>query len=86
MPDTPDVADRVRATADAIHRGATKLADLTSRTDPATGAVMAPEVALRRQIARAKRLPAHMADRLKGSTREDLENDADAFLAALGRS
>lgn len=40
---------------------------------------------LLRQVASEKGIPAVMVDRLRGETREELETDADALLAALPR-
>lgn len=37
----------------------------------------------REQVAAAKGIPAELADRLQGSTREELEADADVLIRAL---
>lgn len=39
----------------------------------------------REQVAAAKGIPAELADRLQGSTREELEADADVLICALIR-
>ena len=41
--------------------------------------------ALRAKIASAKGIPAYIADRLKGSTQEEMEADADAMLEELNK-
>jgi hypothetical protein len=58
--------------------------DAQAKAAELTEAVKARDLALlRQQVATAKRLPDALADRLRGETREELEADADALLAAV---
>ncbi|MEU8525261.1 hypothetical protein AB0C77_06610 [Streptomyces sp. NPDC048629] len=62
--------------------------DLDKLTERATTAEQAATAAqgrlLRYEVAAAKQLPPGFAGRLQGSTKEELEADADALLEALG--
>ncbi|HZN75888.1 MAG TPA: hypothetical protein VFC00_30020 [Micromonosporaceae bacterium] len=61
----------------ALERVLEKVSGLEER------ATKAERAALRSEVATAKKLPAWMAKRLTGDTREALESDADEMLAAL---
>ena len=65
-----------------------KKSDLDKLTERATtaekSAADAQAELLRYRVARDKKIPAEWVDRLRGSTQEDLEADADSLLEALG--
>ncbi|MEU2724070.1 hypothetical protein [Streptomyces smyrnaeus] len=65
-----------------------KKSDLDKLSERATTAEQRAEQAqaelLRYRVARDKKIPAEWVDRLRGSTQEDLEADADSLLEALG--
>lgn len=65
-----------------------KKSDLDKLTERATAAEKSAADAqaelLRYRVARDKKIPAEWVDRLRGSTQEDLEADADSLLEALG--
>lgn len=66
-------------------RDKTEAQKLTERaTDAETKAAQATARLLRYEVASDKKLPAGWAQRLQGSTKEELEADADKLLADLG--
>lgn len=74
-----------QASKAAIALKARKAGDLIARTDSATGEVLSPGAALRREIAGNRGLPLAFADRLTGESREELEADADRLAASFSR-
>ncbi|MEU4967782.1 hypothetical protein [Streptomyces smyrnaeus] len=64
-----------------------KKSDLDKLSERATSAEQRAETAqaelMRYRVARDKKIPAEWVDRLRGSTQEDLEADADSLLEAL---
>lgn len=66
-------------------RDKTEAQKLTDRATAAeTDATQAKRELERYRVARDKKIPAEWVDRLKGSTKEELEADAEALLEALG--
>jgi hypothetical protein len=75
-------ADRLAELEEAQKTEAQKLADRAQRAEEERDQAQAQ--LMRRDVAAAANLPAEVADRLKGSTREELEQDARSFAALLG--
>lgn len=77
-----DLAKRLQAIEDRDKSEAQKLADRLAEAE--NNATSAQGRLLRYEVAAEKKLPSEWAARLQGSTKEELEADADALLASLG--
>ncbi|MEU9495421.1 hypothetical protein AB0D73_27085 [Streptomyces sp. NPDC048215] len=77
-----DMAKRLQAFEDRDKSEAQKLADRVQAAE--TEAATASSRLLRYEVAAQKKLPAGWANRLQGSSKEELEADAEALLKELG--
>lgn len=75
-------ADKFAELEEAQKTEAQKVADRLQRAEAERDQAQAQ--LMRRDVAAAANLPAEVADRLRGSTREELEQDARSFAALLG--
>lgn len=75
-------ADKLAELEEAQKTEAQKVADRLQRAEEERDQAQAQ--LMRRDVAAAANLPAEVADRLRGSTREELEQDARSFAALLG--
>lgn len=79
-----DLAKRLQAFEDRDKTEAQRLAERAQTAE--SEATKAQARLLRYEVADAKKLPAKWASRLQGSTKEELEADADTLLKELGES
>ena len=79
-----DMAKRLQAFEDRDKSEAQKLAERAQTAEAA--AAKASSKLLRYEVASDKKLPPGWAGRLQGSTKEELEADADALLKELGET
>ncbi|MEU6661253.1 hypothetical protein [Streptomyces sp. NPDC046821] len=77
-----DMAKKLKEYEDAQKSDLDKLTERATSAE--TSAADATAKLLRYEVAAAKKLPAEWAARLQGSSKEDLEADADSLLEALG--
>ncbi|MCD0450774.1 DUF4355 domain-containing protein [Actinocorallia sp. API 0066] len=85
--DYDELKQRAQAADQAADSSKTELQKLTARVEAAEKKAAASELkALKSEIAQAKGLTPSQARRLQGSTREELEADADDLLEAFGGS
>lgn len=77
-----DLQKRLQEFEDRDKTEAQKLAE--AKTAAEQKAAQAEQELMRYRVAAAKRLPAELAARLRGSTEEEMAEDADALLSLLG--
>jgi membrane protein involved in colicin uptake len=77
-----DLARRLQAIEDRDKTETQKLAE--AKTAAEREAATAKQELMRYRVAAAKKLPAALADRLKGSTEDEMTEDADRLLEVFG--